>query len=84
GLDDTSVLTLAVREDRILITNATDFGERVFRSRQPHRGVVLLRLADERSASKIAALQRLLAHHAADLAGAFVVVGEASIRIVRL
>ena len=54
GLDDASVLAMAVREDRILITNDTDFGERVFRSRQPHRGVVLLRLADERSASKIA------------------------------
>ncbi|AGP38429.1 DUF5615 family PIN-like protein [Sorangium cellulosum] len=83
GLDDASVLAMAVRENRILITNDTDFGERVFRSRQPHRGVVLLRLADERSASKIAALQRLLAQHAPELAGAFVVVGEASIRIVR-
>ncbi|MGK4003669.1 DUF5615 family PIN-like protein [Sorangium sp. So ce1036] len=83
GLDDADVLAMAVREDRILITNDTDFGERVFRARQPHRGVVLLRLADERSLSKVAALKRLLAHHAADLSGSFVVVGEASIRIVR-
>jgi hypothetical protein len=45
--------------------------------------VVLLRLADERSANKIVALERLLADHEADRPGAFVVIGEASIRIVR-
>ena len=84
GLDDGGVLDLAVRENRILITNDTDFGERVFRLRQPHCGVVLLRLADERAAKKIAALQRLVELHAHDLPGAFTVVGESSIRIVRI
>jgi predicted nuclease of predicted toxin-antitoxin system len=83
GLDDDSVLEMAVREDRILITNDRDFGEHVFRSRKPHRGVVLLRLADERSANKIAVLKHLLEQHAAELEGAFVVAGEASVRIVR-
>lgn len=83
GLDDDAVLALAVREDRILITNDTDFGERVFRVGHPHRGVVLLRLSDERAISKIASLRRLLEHHAVDLSGAFVVVGESSVRIVR-
>lgn len=56
GLDDGNVLQLAVRENRILITNDTDFGERVFRLRQPHCGVILLRLTDERAVKKIAAL----------------------------
>lgn len=83
GLDDGSVLEFAVRENRILITNDTDFGERVFRMRQPHCGVILLRLADERAAKKITALSRLLEHHTTELSNAFTVVGESSIRIVR-
>jgi predicted nuclease of predicted toxin-antitoxin system len=83
GLDDDAVLALAFREDRILITNDTDLGERVFRAGHAHRGVVPMRLSDERAASKIACLRRLLEHHATGLPGAFVVIGESSIRIVR-
>jgi predicted nuclease of predicted toxin-antitoxin system len=83
GFDDDAVLALAFREDRILITNDTDFGERVFRAGHAHCGVVLMRLSDERAASKIACLRRLLEHHATALPGAFVVIGESSIRIVR-
>jgi hypothetical protein len=45
--------------------------------------VVPMRLSDERAASKIACLRRLLEHHATGLPGAFVVIGESSIRIVR-
>jgi predicted nuclease of predicted toxin-antitoxin system len=84
GLDDGSVLELAARENRILLTNDTDFGERVFRLRQPHCGVILLRLTDERSAKKISALRRLLELHMLELPNAFTVVGETSIRIVRI
>jgi predicted nuclease of predicted toxin-antitoxin system len=83
GLDDGNVLQLAMRENRILITNDTDFGERVFRLHQPHCGVILLRLTDERAVKKIAAISRLLELHSAELPFAFTVVGESSIRIVR-
>ena len=74
------LLSRAVTEDRILITNDKDFGELVFRERWPHRGIVLLRLDDERAADKIAALERLLVHHAERLAGRFVVVTESAAR----
>jgi predicted nuclease of predicted toxin-antitoxin system len=37
GLDDASVMALAVREGRILITSDKEFGTRVVRDRQPHR-----------------------------------------------
>jgi predicted nuclease of predicted toxin-antitoxin system len=57
GLDDASILQKAVAEDWILITNDRDFGEKVFRELHPHKGVVLLRLFDERSAAKIAAVR---------------------------
>jgi predicted nuclease of predicted toxin-antitoxin system len=84
GMQDDDVLTKAFAEDRVLITNDKDFGERVFRLKQPHRGVVLLRLEDERAANKVAAVECLLAAHEADLPGRFCVVTEKAIRIVGL
>ena len=44
ALSDTEVLQIAVREERILITNDRDFGELIFRHHLPHRGVIYLRL----------------------------------------
>ena len=48
----------------------------------PHRGIVFLRLGDERSNNKVAVLQGLLDGYADRLAGQFVVVTEESVRIV--
>jgi len=64
-----------------VITNDKDFGEMVYRERRTHRGVVFLRLQDERAASKIEAMQKLLAGYADQLADCFVVVTEAQVRI---
>lgn len=80
GMGDDDVLAKANSEDWILITNDKDFGEKIYRERRPHRGVVLLRLRDERSASKIDTLRRLLEHHENLLASAFVVVTETHVR----
>jgi predicted nuclease of predicted toxin-antitoxin system len=83
GLGDDQIIQRAHDENWILITNDKDFGEKVYRERRPHRGVVLLRLQDERASSKIATLQRLLADHAAGLAEQFVVVTETRVRLAR-
>jgi len=83
GIDDQQVLQKAVSENRILITNDKDFGEIIIRRRKSHRGVILLRLEDERSANKIAVLTRLLEQHAEELPGAFVVVSDTGVRITR-
>jgi len=66
-----------------LITNDKDFGEKVYQERKSHRGVVLLRLDDERSKSKIRVLKRLLESHAERLPGQFVVVTEKKVRFAR-
>ncbi len=58
GMDDDTVIAKAFAENWILITNDKDFGEKVYRERRPHKGVVLLRLEDERAVNKIVALQR--------------------------
>jgi predicted nuclease of predicted toxin-antitoxin system len=83
GMDDDDIIHKAFTEERILITNDKDFGEKVYRERRPHRGVVLLRLDDERVTSKIAVLQHLLASYPDLLAEQFVVVTDTAVRVAR-
>lgn len=83
GMDDDGIIEKAFAEDWILITNDKDFGEKVYREQRPHRGVILLRLDDERAANKIAVLRRLLEDYADRLPGHFVVVAETSVRFAR-
>ena len=80
GMSDDDAIQMAFAENRILVTNDKDFGEKVYRERRPHRGVILYRLEDERSDSKIAVMRRLLENHADRLAGQFVVVTETAVR----
>ena len=54
------ILDKAYSENWVLITNDKDFGEKVYREKRPHHGVVFLRLQDERAASKIGAIAQLL------------------------
>ena len=62
GAADDALLLKAFSEGWILVTNDKDFGEMVYRERR-HQGVIFLRLANERTASKIAVLQVLLDNH---------------------
>lgn len=77
---DDFLIEKAFAENWILITNDKDFGEMVYRERRLHRGVIFLRLTDERAASKIRVLERLLAQYAEQLADRFVVVTDDRVR----
>ncbi len=81
GADDREVIKKACEENRILIINDKDFGELVFREKKPHKGVILLRLEDERAANKIAVLKRLLEKYENSIPGHFIVVTETTVRI---
>ena len=83
GLPDEAILQKAFAEEWILITNDKDFGEKVYREKRPHRGVIFLRLDDERSSSKISVLQKLLSNHASNLSNNFVVVTEKNVRFAQ-
>ncbi len=83
GMEDDEIIQKAFAENRVLVTNDKDFGEKVYRARQSHRGVILLRLDDERVASKISVLEKLLACYADRLADQFVVVTETKVRFAR-
>ncbi len=83
GIDDDEVIHRAFTEHRVLITNDKDFGEKIHRERRPHRGVILLRLADERSATKIEVLEKLLSMYSDRIPDQFVVATEAKVRFAR-
>ena len=83
GMTDDAILQKAFDESWILITDDKDFGEMIFRERRQHKGVVLLRLDDERTANKIETLRRLLAVYADRVADHFLVVTEKRIRFIR-
>ncbi len=82
GLDDGEILKMAEAENRIIVTNDKDFGEMIFREGKPHKGVILLRLKDERTANKIRKIEWLLELHAERIPGNFVVATETTVRIV--
>jgi predicted nuclease of predicted toxin-antitoxin system len=83
GMDDDEIVRKAFAEDRVLITNDKDFGEKVYREQCPHKGVILLRLDNERAANKIEVIRRLLERYADRLVNQFVVVTETAVRFAR-
>ncbi|MFO7992410.1 MAG: DUF5615 family PIN-like protein [Thermoplasmata archaeon] len=81
GSDDVTLIDKAYDEDYIIITNDKDFGELVFRLDMEHKGVILLRLEDERSNNKIEVLRKLLRSYKDHLKGNFTVITEDEVRI---
>ncbi len=81
-MDDRAVLRRAVAENRILITKDKDFGALVFKEQQPHSGVILLRLGDDKLPTTIEAMRRLLAGYAPRLTGNFVVINNRRVRVL--
>ena len=80
GITDNAIVRKAFEENWILITNDKDFGEKVYRDRSPHRGIILLRLQDERSFNKIDVLKRLFSLYLERIPNSFVVVTETQVR----
>ena len=83
GMADDEVIRKAYDENWILVTNDKGFGEKVYREGRSHRGIVFLRLEDERAANKISVLQHLLGQYAERLADSFVVVTQTQVRFAR-
>ena len=80
GVEDDIILQKAFEENWVLITNDKDFGDKVFRNGRLHKEVILLRLEDERTSSKIKVLSHLLEKYIDRLPNAFVVVTEKQVR----
>ncbi len=80
GITDDAIIKKAFDEGWILITNDKDFGEKVYREKLPHKGIILMRLQDERSTNKINVLQRLFVLYPQRIFDGFVVVTENNVR----
>ncbi len=83
GTDDEVIIQKAFAENWILITNDKDFGDKIFRAKTSHKGVILLRLDDERAAMKIGVIQQLLENYTDKLKNQFVVVTENTARFAK-
>lgn len=83
GIDDNTIIKKAFVENWILITNDKDFGEKIYRERYSHKGVILLRLEDERADNKITTIRRLIEFYSDKLIDNFVVVTENQVRFAK-
>lgn len=81
SLEDASILSIAYREKRILVTNDKDFGELLYRLNLPHRGIIFLRLRKEDGESKIKRLKILLEKYGNKLHDSFVVITQNKVRL---
>jgi predicted nuclease of predicted toxin-antitoxin system len=84
SIPDEAVLSLALQQKRILITDDRDFGELIFRLQQPHAGVIFLRLGTYAPLElKIERLSFVLTHYA-DQLDQFLVVKKGNVRVGHL
>jgi len=83
GTKDIKILEKAFAENRIIVTVDKDFGDLAFQKKLPHAGIILLRLQNESSKNRIAALERLFASHYHELQNNFIVISDAGVRVIR-
>jgi predicted nuclease of predicted toxin-antitoxin system len=80
GIEDAQVLGIARREQALLLTADKDFGELVFRNRETHAGILLIRSLDEageNAANAVMALEQ----YGPDLLNRFSVLMGRALRI---
>jgi predicted nuclease of predicted toxin-antitoxin system len=77
---DTEIISLARRENRLLLTDDKDFGELVVRRRWPVPGLVLMRVASEQPETRWKRLKAAIAHFNEGLYGRYVVIEEGRFR----
>ena len=80
-MPDADMLSRAHREQRIILTMDTDFGELVYHSRQPHAGVLLLRMPGANRDLKIRGVQEIVDRYGDQLSGHFCVYRQGRLRI---
>ena len=80
-MPDVDMLSRAHREQRIILTMDTDFGELVYHSRQPHAGVLFLRMPGANRDMKVEIVQEIVDSYGSQLPGHFFVYRRGRLRI---
>lgn len=78
---DTTLLTRAYHENRIVLTEDKDFGELVYRLRQPAHGIILLRFDPRNGHLKDRRVLQFLQDYSDRLIGSFVIVEIDKVRL---
>lgn len=81
GSDDALILDLALREQRVLLTEDKDFGQLVFANVQPSGGVIFIRYPANARKTLPKVVVNLIAEAEAQLTGSFVVLSPGRVRI---
>jgi predicted nuclease of predicted toxin-antitoxin system len=84
GLGDADVIALALREQRLLLTEDKDFGDLVFRRERAVPGVVLMRIDADNARLKAARLSAVIDRYGEGLFGRYMVIEEGRFRSRRL
>ncbi len=83
-LKDIEIIDIAAKDNRVIITMDKDFGELVFKSSQAHAGVLLLRLENENSNSKVEIVKSILENYSKELNNNFCVFHKGKLRIRKI
>lgn len=83
GMDDDDIIRKALDEKWILVTNDKGFGDKVYRDGRLHKGVILLRLEDERPSAKIHVLSRLIGAYSDRIPNSFLVATQWQVRFAK-
>jgi len=81
GIDDEFILAKANADKRILLTQDKDFGELIFRLKNAHHGVILIRLEGYKPAEKAEIVLNAIGKHSNELINSFTVIQPNAIRI---
>jgi predicted nuclease of predicted toxin-antitoxin system len=88
GLDcgeDLPILERAAAEDRVVVTQDTDYGTLLMTGHRLRPSVILFRMRDGRPTTQLAVLRQCLSRLENELIeGAIAVIGDASVRVRRL
>lgn len=82
-MPDVELLSLAHRQQRIVLTMDTDFGEMVYGSGLPHAGILLLRMPGANRLERIQVIQEIIDRYGDQLLGHFCVYRQGKLRVRR-
>jgi predicted nuclease of predicted toxin-antitoxin system len=81
GIKDEEVLSIAVKNQCLLITEDKDFGELTYRLKLEHKGILLIRLGELPRIERIELAAHFIEKHFSDLFNNFSVLDKRGIRI---
>ena len=81
SIPDNNVLSVAVKQDALLITEDKDFGDLVMLHKLPHRGILLLRLAGMGTDEKVRRTLDVIRQYGDELKDSFTVIDVKRVRI---